>query len=193
MIQIVIAEQDFLEVFGLLELLVISLDRIGSSELSRRESNETVGRFVDEADITRRLLRARRLLSDALDSSATREQIEAVDHAMERVRPWDHRPHAPDAASAHTWVCDDAIALMKAFAQGSIDVHRFATDYHSLWRALRDSGRLGNETGFVRRALDFVFTAIDDAENPSKGTTLDNQTSALRLQVLAALHICDAI
>lgn len=55
---------------------VVSLDRIGSRQASGTADDRTVGKFVADWDVARRLARARRVISVALE-----EQLSEVENA----------------------------------------------------------------------------------------------------------------
>ncbi|MEU6030231.1 hypothetical protein ABZ825_24985 [Streptomyces tauricus] len=60
---------------------VVSLDRLGSRQASGTADDHTVGMFVADWDVARRLTRARRVISDALDaqlSEADNAEIDAL-------------------------------------------------------------------------------------------------------------------
>lgn len=87
----------------------------------------------------------------------------------------------------------DAIELMEAFVRKKVDVATFAAAYHTLWIDLRDSGRLEPENPYVRRAINTVFTALDDAQSPIHGRTLENQADVLWIEVRAVLSVIHGI
>lgn len=60
---------------------VVSLDRLGSRQASGTADEHTVGMFVADWDVARRLARARRVISDAPDaqlSEADNAEIDAL-------------------------------------------------------------------------------------------------------------------
>ncbi|WP_063776261.1 hypothetical protein [Streptomyces sp. WM6386] len=58
---------------------VVSLDRLGSREASGTADDSTVGRFVADWDVARRLAHARRVISVALDEQLSEEDNAAID------------------------------------------------------------------------------------------------------------------
>ncbi|WP_217553385.1 hypothetical protein [Streptomyces sp. GbtcB6] len=58
---------------------VVSLDRLGSRQASGTADEHTVGRFVADWDVARRLARARRVLSVALDAQLSEEENAEID------------------------------------------------------------------------------------------------------------------
>ncbi|MDC8011562.1 hypothetical protein [Tahibacter soli] len=72
-----------------LDYLAISLDRIGSEQMTKDERIAVHDRFMEESDLARRILFARKILSVAIDEGVSREELAEIDEAVERVRPWD--------------------------------------------------------------------------------------------------------
>lgn len=74
-----------------LELLVVSLDRIGSAyaHSSGADQNAAIADFHDQYDVFHRLARARGLLYNALDAVPMSDQQRAeLDHALTDVEYW---------------------------------------------------------------------------------------------------------
>ncbi|NNN29858.1 hypothetical protein HLK59_05690 [Streptomyces sp. S3(2020)] len=65
---------------------VVSLDRLGSREASGTADDSTVGRFVSDWDVARRLAHARRVISVALDEQLTEQDNAAIDALCDRGR-----------------------------------------------------------------------------------------------------------
>ncbi|MET9088206.1 hypothetical protein ABZX77_41070 [Streptomyces sp. NPDC004237] len=65
---------------------VVSLDRIGSRQASGTADEFTVGSFVAEWDVARRLARARRVIGVALDAQLSEEDNAEIDALCERGR-----------------------------------------------------------------------------------------------------------
>ncbi|MGW0856278.1 hypothetical protein [Streptomyces sp. NPDC002690] len=65
---------------------VVSLDRLGSRQASGTVDERTVGVFVDDWDVARRLARARHVLSVALDEQLSEEENLKIDELCERGR-----------------------------------------------------------------------------------------------------------
>jgi len=65
---------------------VVSLDRIGSRQASGTADERTVGEFVADWDVARRLARARRVISVALDGQLSEEENAEIDALCERGR-----------------------------------------------------------------------------------------------------------
>ena len=74
-----------------LDYLVVSLDRIGSAQLTQDERMVVHDRFMDESNLTRRLLFIRKILSVAIDKSALPAELAEIDKAVEKVQWWDIR------------------------------------------------------------------------------------------------------
>jgi hypothetical protein len=80
--------QDIAEIILDLSLIVVSLDRIGSSQLKAEEMKVAIGEFAIARGIFSRLASARRILSTAFDESATPEQIELLEKRSEEMEMW---------------------------------------------------------------------------------------------------------
>ncbi|MFG2970429.1 MULTISPECIES: hypothetical protein [unclassified Streptomyces] len=65
---------------------VVSLDRIGSRQASGTADEFTVGAFVAEWDVARRLAHARRVIGVALDAQLSGEENAEIDALCERGR-----------------------------------------------------------------------------------------------------------
>jgi hypothetical protein len=58
---------------------VVSLDRLGSRQASGTADEYTVGKFIADWDVARRLARARRVISVALDAQLNEEDNAEID------------------------------------------------------------------------------------------------------------------
>ncbi|MFF4509079.1 hypothetical protein [Streptomyces sp. NPDC001401] len=58
---------------------VVSLDRLGSRQASGTADEHTVGTFIADWDVARRLARARRVISAALDAQLSEEDNAEID------------------------------------------------------------------------------------------------------------------
>ncbi|MEU5322345.1 hypothetical protein AB0G67_37195 [Streptomyces sp. NPDC021056] len=65
---------------------VVSLDRLGSREASGTADDSTVGRFVADWDVARRLAHARRVISVALDKQLSEQDNAAIDALCDQGR-----------------------------------------------------------------------------------------------------------
>lgn len=65
---------------------VVSLDRLGSRQASGTADARTVGEFVAEWDVARRLARARRVVTEALDAELSEEENTEIDGLCEQGR-----------------------------------------------------------------------------------------------------------
>ncbi|KOV60835.1 hypothetical protein ADK64_29430 [Streptomyces sp. MMG1121] len=65
---------------------VVSLDRLGSRQASGTADEYTVGKFIADRDVARRLARARHVISVALDAQLSEEENAEVDALCEQVR-----------------------------------------------------------------------------------------------------------
>ncbi|MFE1952148.1 hypothetical protein ACFW9D_16995 [Streptomyces sp. NPDC059524] len=71
---------------------VVSLDRLGSRQAAGTADDATVGAFVADWDVARRLARARRTIGVALDEQLTEEENAAIDELCERGRFYGDEP-----------------------------------------------------------------------------------------------------
>ncbi|MFG2915969.1 hypothetical protein ACGF0D_24170 [Kitasatospora sp. NPDC048298] len=65
---------------------VVSLDRLGSRQASGTADEYTVGKFVADWDVARRLARARRVIDDALYAQLSEEENAEIDALCEQGR-----------------------------------------------------------------------------------------------------------
>ncbi|MEV5571807.1 hypothetical protein AB0L06_17290 [Spirillospora sp. NPDC052269] len=65
---------------------VVSLDRLGSRQASGTADDHTVGEFIADWDVARRLARARRVISVALDAQLSEEDNAEIDALCEQGR-----------------------------------------------------------------------------------------------------------
>ncbi|MFJ4890268.1 hypothetical protein ACIP5U_09955 [Streptomyces sp. NPDC088788] len=77
---------DVLTVLRDLNEFVVSLDRIGARQASGTADDSTVGAFVTEWDVARRLARARRVIGVALDAQLSTEENAEIDALCEEGR-----------------------------------------------------------------------------------------------------------
>ncbi|MFG3166028.1 hypothetical protein [Streptomyces sp. NPDC048200] len=77
---------DVLTVLRDLNEFVVSLDRIGSRQASGTADDSTVGGFVTEWDVARRLAHARRVIGVALDAQLSAEENAEIDALCEEGR-----------------------------------------------------------------------------------------------------------
>ncbi|MFF8973552.1 hypothetical protein [Streptomyces sp. NPDC014995] len=65
---------------------VVSLDRLGSRQASGNTDEYTVGKFIADWDVARRLARARRVISVALDAQLSEEDNAEIDALCDQGR-----------------------------------------------------------------------------------------------------------
>jgi hypothetical protein len=65
---------------------VLSLDRLGSRQASGNPDEYTVGRFIADWDVARRLARARRVISVVLDAQLSEEDNAEIDALCDQGR-----------------------------------------------------------------------------------------------------------
>jgi len=71
-----------------LEYLVVSIDRIGSADLSRESRGLELEKFLVDAEIFSRLALMRRALAESLDEGLSAEERELIEERIEQVKPW---------------------------------------------------------------------------------------------------------
>jgi len=74
------------EVLRDLNEFVVSLDRLGSRQADGAADERAIGTFVVDRDVARRLSRARRVISVALDEQLTPEENAEIDDLCEQGR-----------------------------------------------------------------------------------------------------------
>lgn len=82
----VVGEQKLIKVITDLNFLVVSLDRLGASTDGENEANAST--FLKETRAFRRLVNARRVLTDAFDGSATPEAVRRLETKLSRLKYW---------------------------------------------------------------------------------------------------------
>ncbi|MDT0425116.1 MULTISPECIES: hypothetical protein [Streptomyces] len=65
---------------------VVSLDRLGSRQADGSADEHTVGMFIDDWDVARRLARARHVISVALDAQLSEAENAEIDSLCEQGR-----------------------------------------------------------------------------------------------------------
>jgi hypothetical protein len=82
---------------------------------------------------------------------------------------------------------------MKDFVGRRASATEFAARYQLLWRRLRDCGSMQELNPYLQRAVDVVFTAIDDADSPIHGRSLTDREEELRHDVSVVLSVIDGV
>jgi hypothetical protein len=85
----------------------------------------------------------------------------------------------------------ELLELMRAFVSRNVSVTEFADRYQLLWRHLCDTGSMEKLHPCLQRAIDVVFTAIDDAESPLHGRSLSSEQDKLRHDISIVLSVID--
>ena len=85
---ITLTKTEVIKILKELNILVVSLDRIGSyhNEISEQESNKIISDFINNWDVFRKLAKIRRILDDKLNEhtdSETREKLADEFDALE--------------------------------------------------------------------------------------------------------------
>lgn len=65
---------------------MVSLDRLGSRQAGGDADDQTVGKFIDDWDVARRLSRARGIIDVALDEQLNKEENLEIDELCEQGR-----------------------------------------------------------------------------------------------------------
>lgn len=83
-----ISESELLMILSDLELVVVSLDRIGSSSDDVQEVKMKAAEFIGNPRMFRRLAKVRRVLSDVFDSGASASAARKLDLKLRRAKYW---------------------------------------------------------------------------------------------------------
>ena len=93
--EITLPGDDVIEVLREIELILISLHKMGSYYYAHPDAGVDVDeyrrettRFIDERRVTRRLARARRILSEAFDSTLGDDDMDDLERAMQGIDYW---------------------------------------------------------------------------------------------------------
>lgn len=90
---------DIIDILRDLNMMVVSLDRIGS-EYSTRKSDEEyltlTSNFIDDWDITRKLARMRQTLSDAFSYKLGEDDMDELEREFQNLRYWSKKKPLPD-------------------------------------------------------------------------------------------------
>ena len=86
--KIQIETENAIRLLAELEYLVVSLDRIGSADLSPEARMVELGRFIVSGDVFSRLASIRRVLAEALDECLSAEERESIEEKLEQIKPW---------------------------------------------------------------------------------------------------------
>jgi hypothetical protein len=79
---------ELIEVLAAVEMFASSMARIGGNVDDEAERADVTGRYLERADLTRRMLRARRLLWDALELDVDQDTILALEEVLEGMPRW---------------------------------------------------------------------------------------------------------
>jgi hypothetical protein len=83
-----LAEDSLVKILADLELIVVSLDRIGTSTGDDTEGRMRAAEFLEDEGVFRRLAHARRVLSDVFDAGASSETVRKFEARLARLRYW---------------------------------------------------------------------------------------------------------
>ncbi|GFE79646.1 hypothetical protein GCM10011487_16460 [Steroidobacter agaridevorans] len=87
----------------------------------------------------------------------------------------------------------ELLESMRGFVDGRLPAEEFADRYQVLWKRLRDSRSMESLNPYLQRAIDVVFTAIDDADSPIHGRSLNSCEAQLRHDVSVVLSVIDGV
>ena len=83
-----VSERDLIKLLADLELVVVSLDRIGSSSDNSEEVRLRAADFLANASMFRRFARMRRMLWNVFDSNASAQTVKKLEDRLGRVKVW---------------------------------------------------------------------------------------------------------
>jgi|SRR5882672_12009744 len=83
-----LAEHELIEMLADLNLIVVSLDRIGSSADTEKVASVLIGEFLLKRDFFKRMASMRRVLSKAFDVGASPEAQHRLETRLSRLRYW---------------------------------------------------------------------------------------------------------
>ncbi|ROS05419.1 hypothetical protein EDC56_0949 [Sinobacterium caligoides] len=96
--KIVLSGEEAVAILKDVELMLISLHRIGSAYTDKPKSDyasETC-RFIDEWKITHKLADIRSLISEKFDTSLGDDDMDDLERAMEDIQCWSKKGDVPD-------------------------------------------------------------------------------------------------
>lgn len=80
-----------LEVLRTLNELVVSLDQIGSAEMTKHEHDAAVSEFIQRHRIFHKTARAREILSEPFPDALSADGVGELEREMEGIRYWGDR------------------------------------------------------------------------------------------------------
>ena len=83
-----ISENDLVKLLADIDLVVVSLDRIGSSSENLEKARSQTAAFFGNPSMFRRLARMRRVLSEVFDKSASPKAAKRLEATLQRVKYW---------------------------------------------------------------------------------------------------------
>ena len=96
--KIILSGEEAVAILKDVELMLVSLHRIGSVYMDKLESDyayETC-RFIDEWRITHKLADIRSLISEKFDTSLGDDDMDDLERAMEDIKCWNKEGDSPD-------------------------------------------------------------------------------------------------
>jgi hypothetical protein len=96
--------EDIVAVLRDLETIVVSLDRIGAAaeQLGSREYERASSDFLDEWDVARKLIRARRVLSAAFSDEIGDDGMDELERELVGVPCWSISGRTPEPGDGST-------------------------------------------------------------------------------------------
>jgi hypothetical protein len=80
-----------LEVLRTLNELVVSLDQLGSAEMTKQEHNAAVSDFLQRHRIFRKSARARQILSEPFPTAVGADGMDELEREMQYIQYWKDR------------------------------------------------------------------------------------------------------
>ena len=83
--------KQILEVLRTLEELVVSLDQLGSADMTKQEHDSAVSHFIQRHRIFRKAARARRILSEPFPAAVGADGMDELEREMQDIQYWRDR------------------------------------------------------------------------------------------------------
>ena len=89
--EMVLDREDLLKVLRNLEVVVVSLDRVGSysSDLSKETQNELLADFIDRWEVFDKLAESRGILSEYFGRALGDDDMDELERALQDVEYWN--------------------------------------------------------------------------------------------------------
>jgi predicted ATP-grasp superfamily ATP-dependent carboligase len=86
--KIQIETKKVVELLAELEYLVVSIDGIGSADISQASRRIELERFFMDGDVFSRLASMRKTLTEVVDQCFSSEERESIEESLEQIKPW---------------------------------------------------------------------------------------------------------